>query len=183
VTLSDGSPLPSSITYTAPTISVQTNAYALATSYTVKIVATDPKTGLTNSALTFNVVIKCTKSIDVASNPIPASTTYILDPNMLQTTTLIFPTFVNNPSGCPYGPVATVKKVPSANCVSWLTCNPTSGTNIAIATTDWTLEGTYDFRIDLVDNSSDVTNSSVFFTVVIQIMPASSITMATTPSD
>jgi len=83
VTLSDGSPLPSSITYTAPTISVQTNAYALATSYTVKIVATDPKTGLTNSALTFNVVIKCTKSITVSANSIPATTTYTLDPNVL----------------------------------------------------------------------------------------------------
>jgi len=154
VTLSDNSSLPPSITYTAMTISVQTNTYALATSYAVKIVATDPKSGVINS-LTFNVVIKCTKSIDVASNPIPASTTYILDPNVLQTTTLTYPTFINNPSGCPYGPVATVREVISTSCVSWVTCNPTSGTNVAIATTDWTLEGTYNFRIDLVDTQSD----------------------------
>ncbi len=33
--------------------------------YTVKIFATDPKTGITNSAVTFKVTIKCTKSIDL----------------------------------------------------------------------------------------------------------------------
>jgi hypothetical protein len=96
---------------------------------------------------------------------------------------LTFPTFINNPSGCPYGPVATVKEVISANCMSWITCNPTSGTNVAIATTNWTLEGTYNFRIDLVDTQSDQTNSSVLFQVIIKIMNATSIAMATTPGN
>ena len=83
VTLIDSSPLPTSITYTAPTISVQTNTYAMATSYTVKVVALDPKSGVTESSLSFNVVIKCTKTIDVTLNSIPPTTTYILDPNVL----------------------------------------------------------------------------------------------------
>ena len=87
VTLIDDSPLPTSITYADPTISVQTNTFALETSYTVKIVATDPKSGVTESSLSFIVVIKCTKSIDVSANSIPATTTYVLDPNVLQTTT------------------------------------------------------------------------------------------------
>ena len=67
VTLSDNSPLPASITYSAPTISVYESNYALTNIYQVKVVATDPKTGITNSAISFNVTIKCTKSIDLIS--------------------------------------------------------------------------------------------------------------------
>jgi hypothetical protein len=104
VTLSDGSPLPSSIQYNAPSIYVYTATYALKTAYTVKIVATDPKTGVTNSGLTLNVFIRCTKTIDVTLNPIPASTIYTLDPNNLNSITLYLPTYARTPSACPYSP-------------------------------------------------------------------------------
>ena len=53
VTLSDGSPLPTAISYSAPNISVETMIYGPANVYTVKVLATDPKTGITNSAVTF----------------------------------------------------------------------------------------------------------------------------------
>jgi hypothetical protein len=53
VTLSDGSPLPAAITYSAPNISVATMIYGPANVYTVKVLATDLKTGITNSAVTF----------------------------------------------------------------------------------------------------------------------------------
>ena len=60
VTQIDNSPLPGSITYTAPSISTYETNYALTNIYQLKIVATDPKTGLTNSSLTMKVTIKCT---------------------------------------------------------------------------------------------------------------------------
>ena len=65
VTLSDGSPLPAAIQYVAPNIQVETKDPLMANVYNVKIVATDPKTGLANSELTFKVTIPCTKSISV----------------------------------------------------------------------------------------------------------------------
>lgn len=48
---------------------------------------------------------------------------------------------------------------------------------------DWTLEGTYNFRIDFVDSESGFTNSAILFTIIIKIMNATSITMATTPGN
>lgn len=45
------------------------------------------------------------------------------------------------------------------------------------------MAGTYNFRIDLSDTKSDVTNNSVTFQVKIQIMDATSISMLTTPAD
>jgi hypothetical protein len=93
VTLIDGSPLPDAITYTAPSIYLQTDDPAMANEYTVKVVATDPKTGITNSDLTFTVTIKCTRTISVQSNPIPATIIYILDPNSLNTLSQAMPIY------------------------------------------------------------------------------------------
>ena len=45
---------------------------------------------------------------------------------------------------------------------------------------DLSLVGTYNFRVDLTDASSDVTNSSVTFTVIIKVKNATAITMSTT---
>jgi hypothetical protein len=53
VTLIDGSPLPVGITYSAPNIIIQTSNYTAANLCTIKVVATDPKTGLTNSTVSF----------------------------------------------------------------------------------------------------------------------------------
>ena len=53
VTLIDGSPLPVGIAYSAPNILVQTSDYSAANLYTIRVVATDPKTGLTNSTVSF----------------------------------------------------------------------------------------------------------------------------------
>jgi len=45
------------------------------------------------------------------------------------------------------------------------------------------LVGTYNFRVDLTDASSDVTNSSVTFSVIIKVRNATSITMSTKPAN
>jgi hypothetical protein len=81
---------------------------------------------------------------------------------------------------CPFTPIYSIKDITSGACVAWLTCNPT--TDFEIGTTDYTLAGTYNFRIDLTDSSSDVTNSSVTFTVIIKIKNATAITMSTSPA-
>jgi len=70
VTLSDGSSLPASITYSTPNISVYSTNYAATNVYALKIVATDPKTGIQNQALTLRVTILCTKSISLLSGAI-----------------------------------------------------------------------------------------------------------------
>lgn len=49
---------------------IQTSDYTATNVYTVKVVAIDPKTGITNSALSFKVTVKCTKSIDLVSGAI-----------------------------------------------------------------------------------------------------------------
>lgn len=167
VTLADNSPLPASITYTAPNISVYSNTFASNASYAIKIVATDPKSGMTNSALTLNVSIKCSKTISLFTNTIPATTTYVLNPNSLVTNTLTTPTFSRSPSSCPFAPVYSVKNTATSTCPAWITCTPTIASNILIATTDWTLEGTYNFKIDFSDTESGLTDNSVVFTIVI----------------
>jgi hypothetical protein len=53
VTLSNNSLLPASITYLAPAISIHEMDYARTGTYQVMVVATDPKTGINNSALSF----------------------------------------------------------------------------------------------------------------------------------
>ena len=181
VTLSDNSPLPASITYLVPSISVSSAVFASNTSYAVKIVATDPKTGVQNSALTLNVVIKCSKTISIVSNSIPATSIYTLNPNSLVTSTLTTPTFGCTPSGCPFAPVYSVINSGTGTCPTWITCAPTLVSNIVVGTTDWTLEGTYNFKIDFVDTESGLMNNSILFTIIIQIMNATSISMTTTP--
>jgi hypothetical protein len=49
-------------------ISVFESNYALTNIYAIKIVATDPKTGVTNSDLNLNVTINCVKKIDINAN-------------------------------------------------------------------------------------------------------------------
>jgi hypothetical protein len=102
---------------------------------------------------------------------------------MLSTIMMTTPTFGCTPSGCPFAPVYSVVNTGTGTCPTWITCAPTLASNIVIGTTDWTLEGTYNFRIDFIDNESGLTNNSILFTIVIQIMNATSITMATTPTD
>lgn len=166
VTQSNNSALPASIAWNSPNIAVYSAVFASNTSYVVKIVATDPKTSISNTT-TFNVVIKCSKSISISSNTIPVSSTYILNPNTLATITLTTPTFGCTPSGCPFAPVYSIKNAATSTCPTWITCAPTLASNIVVGTTDWTLEGTYNFRIDFTDTESGLTNNSVVFTVVI----------------
>jgi hypothetical protein len=97
VTQADNTVLPSSITYAGGIISIYSSTYSAIGSYSVKVVALDPSTGTTNTQ-TFSVAIKCTQSIIIAANPIPAITTYVLNPNTLNSVSLTSPTYT--PSRC-----------------------------------------------------------------------------------
>jgi hypothetical protein len=55
--------------------------------------------------------------------------------------------------------------------------------SISIGTTDWSLAGTYNFKINFSDVTSGLTDTSVTFTIIVKIMDAASITIATTPGN
>lgn len=82
VTQADLSTLPASITFDATpgseTISTSELDWLAVGTYSVVVKVTDPKTGLENTDLTFNVVVKCTKSIDIISGTI-ANIVYEID--------------------------------------------------------------------------------------------------------
>ena len=103
VTLVNGDPLPASISYLSQTISVYSSVYAEATSYVVKVVATDPKTGVTNSDTTLTVFIKCTRTIDLVSGPIINFSYQIVLATPFELT-IGLPVYDTNPSACPKQP-------------------------------------------------------------------------------
>jgi hypothetical protein len=47
--------------------------------YTVRIKVVDPKTGVLNLLQTLDVTIKCTKSLNIVTNTIPATTQYTIN--------------------------------------------------------------------------------------------------------
>lgn len=101
VTQADDSALPGSVTFADnpgnPIISTQEMDYALTAQYSVKVVVTDPKTGLTNSDYLLAVTVLCTKTIDINTNQV-ADFSYKIDLDAPWTLTVPAPTFVPNPA-------------------------------------------------------------------------------------
>ena len=87
VTLADDTSLPASISFATNTVTVQTNDFsgAILGTFTVKVTAKDTLNGFTPPSQTFVVRIKCTKTIAVAANPIPASFEYVFNEPTLTT--------------------------------------------------------------------------------------------------
>jgi hypothetical protein len=71
----DGSPLPNAISLIKENgtqiLRLSETDPALTGVYTVQITVVDPKSGIWNSVLTVNVIIKCTKSITLITDEIP----------------------------------------------------------------------------------------------------------------
>ena len=148
----------------------------------MKIISTDSISGITNSAQTFQVTIKCMKSLSLLLNPIASITTYYINPNSLTPTTLTLPQYGPNPSGCSIGAL-TYQLSSSGTFPLWITQNPTISTNIVIGSKDSTTVGNYAFIITAADPLSGLSNSSVTFTIIMKVIDASSITVSTTPSN
>jgi hypothetical protein len=129
VTLVDGSALPNAISFDGiTTVKVFENTFSATGVYSVKVKAKDPKSLITNSSLTFSVIVKCTKSVSIVTNPIAASNSYTIDPAILQTTNLSLPNYDANPVGCIIGPYTyEVEIIPSATLPTWITKNPSTG--------------------------------------------------------
>jgi hypothetical protein len=120
----------------------------------------------------------------VQTNTIPASTTFTLDPNNLNTISLTSPIYIANPNGCGITPTLSIKNVDTGTCPTWISpCSPAMNSAITIGTTDHTLEGTYNFKIEFVDTVSTFTDNTVTFAIVIEIMDATSITKETSAGD
>ena len=87
--------------------------------YNLRLVATEtwsdngPKI---NNDTEWTVTVSCASAILVQTNPIPAETTFILDPNNLNTQTLTLPTYVSNKPGCPFEPVYEIKLIADGSC-------------------------------------------------------------------
>jgi hypothetical protein len=104
VTLQNGSSLPAAITFDGTnTVNIFENTYSATGSYFVKVTATDPKSKVMNSDLVFNVIIKCTKRIDLVMANLPPTTNFEIDEKNLNTLTLTQPTFTPFPSQCAIG--------------------------------------------------------------------------------
>ena len=100
--------------------------------YPLKIIAKETYNNVTtNQSCLFAVTIICTQSITVTTNPIPATVTYILDPNVLVKINLTMPTYQQNPSLCQTGfSFSIVNYITGVPCQSWITCNPVTGGQI-----------------------------------------------------
>lgn len=100
VTQADDSALPGSVTFVDtpgnPVISTHEMDYALTAIYSVKVVVTDPKTGLSNSDYLLSVTVLCTKTIDILSNHV-THFDYRIDLDQPWTLTLPAPIYGPNP--------------------------------------------------------------------------------------
>ena len=143
MTLADGSPLPNAISLVAvsgtQTIRVSETDPTKAGVYTVRIKVVDPKTGIVNQALTVDVTVKCTKSLNLVTNTIPVSSLYTINKSQLLTTVNSVPSYAPFPGNCPVGSLTyEVQLNPlSTPFPAWITRLPT--TQIAVGTTDPTV--------------------------------------------
>lgn len=118
----------------------------------------------------------------MVTNPIASTIIYKIDPNFLVQTTLTLPTYNSFPVGCAYGPLSYSLSYSGA-LTTWINQNPTTGTNIVLATMDISKVGTYFFTLTATDPLNGLSNNSVTFTVVVSIKNATAITVATQPAN
>ena len=104
VAFANGDPLSSQFTFDPTQGSEKVDIYetdlSLTGVFTLKVTVTDPKTLLVNALLDFEVTIKCTKQIDLITNPIAADTVYTIDKDNLITVNFALPTYQPFPAGC-----------------------------------------------------------------------------------
>ena len=65
----------------------------------------------------------------------------------------------------------------------WITQTPTTSTNIVLATNDSTTVGSYLFTLTATDPVSGFSDNSMAFNVIIKVKNATSITVATSPTN
>lgn len=162
-TLSDGSPLPAPLTMAPPTLSVFEANYANTATYVVRFTATDPKSGVTNSVVTVNVTILCTKTVDLISGAI-ANFSYqivLATPNNSVTP---LPIYDVNPSACASG-AFSYELVYGGTFPSFINRYPT--TDVLVMTQNVVDIGTYTFQVKVTDPLSGLVNTSNSFVLTI----------------
>jgi hypothetical protein len=170
VTLQNLSPLPSSIQFlnATKTISVYETNYALVANYSVMISVTDPKTGLSNSALTLFAFIKCTRSVIILSGSI-SSISYQIDLNVPWTLNTTMPVYQQYPSQCAVGTLSTQLVYTGPGVLpTFITQLPPNV--ISVFTTNTSNVGVYNYQLIATDSLSGLTNSGDSFPVQI-LMP------------
>lgn len=165
VTLANGDPLPASITHSSPTISVFSSIYAAASSYVVKVVATDPKTGVTNSDTTFAVAIKCTKKVDLVSGLIIDFSYQIVLATPFELTVSL-PVYDTNPAACPKQPFSyQMLYLDAATFPSFITETPT--TDVRVMTQNVSYVGLHNFKLKVTEPLTGLFNDQDIFVCTI----------------
>ena len=89
VTLSNGDSLPAAIRFDGvDAIDIYETDYIATGQYAVMVTMTDPKSKTKNTDLIFSVTVKCTKSIDLVINNLPAVNIFEIDEKLLKSLTL-----------------------------------------------------------------------------------------------
>lgn len=170
MTLLGGAPIPAPITLDATpgseTISVYETDYVLTANYDVQVTVTDPKTGLTNTEVTFKVSILCTKSVDLISDQI-FGISYEIDLDDPWALDVTVPSYQQNPVACAVGTINAVLVYTGAGAAPGFIVQDTAS-NINVATQDPANVGTYDYKIVATDSLTGVFNEVDVFQATIE---------------
>ena len=133
--------------------------------YTVKVVATDPKTGITNSGITLKVTVKCTKNISLVSGAI-SDFDYQIDHSSPFILNLPLPQYNVNPIECASGlfsyDVVSTDAIPYPAFISQY---PKS--KIEVKTQDESNFGAYNFKLRVTEPMSGLFNDENAFVCTI----------------
>ena len=165
VSLLNDDPLPATITYSEPTISVYSTVFAAETSYVVKVVATDPKTGITNSDTTLNVVIKCTKTVDLVSGAI-ADFSYQIVLSSPFDLPIALPVYDITPAACPKQAFTyEMVYLDAGGFPTFITQIPT--VDVHVLTQDVSYVGLHNFKLRATEPLTGLTNEQNTFVCTI----------------
>jgi hypothetical protein len=125
-------------------------------SYLLRVLLTDPTTGVTSN-IDFVTVIKCTKAITLVSNPIP-SIAYNVGNEVLQAAFMDLPVYEPSPSTCPIGTYTyQLEYLGSGSFPAFTSQYPTS--RIAVQTQSTTNLGMNHFKVIATESISGLQNN------------------------
>ena len=127
------------------TIEVYTDLVINTGSFNVKVTALDPKTGITNSNLVFNVAIRCVYEVSVLTSMVASTTYYMHSPKKSQA--IVLPNYQLDYDECwsvlSYKVVSTVDN----SCKPWFDCVTAPTGNLMIGTEDSQYIGTHVLKV------------------------------------
>lgn len=165
----DGKALPSNIKLDAATgaITVDEQADWKATgSYTVEMTVEDKVTGVKATPKTFDVEVKCIKSIDIVKESVITDFTYAIDPSgkaVAKETGM--PTFKQNPSECEANIFRSIVYTGAGAAPAHI---KQVGSKLQVSTSDASHVGKFSYKIVAEDMDTKMTNESNEFAIEVK---------------